>query len=110
MSFAALLNRTIVVTPRDQVTADAYGNRVLAAGSGVSVRARRQQVDRDELVGRRDQQAERWLYFVPAGTAIDGRSLIVDDGTTFEVDGPPDLMDGRHGAHHVEFVVKRFEG
>lgn len=111
VSFQDLLNRTVTIFPMGVSGIDAFGNEVLAAGSPIAnVPARREQLDATEDNADRDQQTQTFRYYLPAGTAVSGRDVIVDGADTLEVIGPPDVVAGYRNEHHIELRARWIEG
>lgn len=116
MSFRTLLDRTVTVVPRVVTGTSPRGNDVLQDGDPIEgIPAARDLVQADEETVDRDQQLQRWLYFLPAfledGTAVElnGYARLVDAGETFEVVGRPELVARRRrpqGPHHWELTVE----
>lgn len=50
-----------------------------------------------------------WQLYLPAGTDIEASDRVVIDGTTYEVDGPPNRARRPSGEHHVEARLRRVE-
>lgn len=112
MSYLALLNRSIQILRQTVTSTDVYGDevRLPADPDPDPVAARRETLEVDEDERGRDQQVTRYRYFLPAGTAIAGHDTIIDGGETLEVDGPPDIVDGRYGEHHREVIAHLITG
>lgn len=110
MSFRSLLNRAVTVqhgTPA--ATPDAHGNRPRTfTDLAVDVPARREQEEASEQIDGRDQQRRTVIYFLPLSyddedlTILEGQDRILDGDDIYEIDGPPDVVEGTRAAHHLE--------
>ena len=105
-----MFDRVVTLTPRIQDGTDARGNATIVDGTPLQVRAARDLVDTAEEVEGRDQQTERYRFFLAPfaedGTPVtaDGRARITDGDETFEVDGlvDPATRRRRGVVHHLE--------
>lgn len=113
MSLRRLSQRRVEIVPMVVVDRDGYGNEVRApdlVDAQEGVRARREPIAGDEDRRDRTQQIQRFRYFLPPYVVITGRDRIVDDGETFEIDGPPHVAYRRRHRHHIEVTAYRVEG
>lgn len=79
------------VRRRFPLVEDDYGNETpnTAAPADVPVKIALWQDNGTETTVDRDRQVSDWLARFPAGFDVTGRDLVVVDGRTFEVVGPP---------------------
>lgn len=110
MSFRALLDRSVTVTPRSPApTTDSRGNEVLVDGTPVEVRTRRELFTGSEETRDRERGDRLWLYFFEAGVDVDRLSRIDDGDEELEVE-VVDEVSGRRGIHHLEVLARLVEG
>lgn len=115
MRFLDLLDRTVVVIPREVTGTNGHGNDILADGTPIEdVPAAREPLELSHRGEREDTLVERWAYTLPAtvdgeALGIDGHAVIEDDGARFELDGEPDRVPALRGGgvHHIEADVYR---
>lgn len=114
-----MLDRTVSIIPRVITGTDARGNDVITDGPAIEgVPAGRDQDEATEELRRRDEQAETFVYFLPAtlddGTELEvsGYDVILDDGKRYEVKGNPERIVRRRGGrvHHLEAIASLVEG
>lgn len=112
MSFAGLLFQDVTVLTAGPAD-DRYGNPEKAWGSAASqvvkgwVARRGGSEDGD---GGREAEIAEWVLFLHPDVTVDGRSRVVWDGLTFEVDGPPVPAYTPRGLHHFEVGLRRVDG
>jgi hypothetical protein len=91
---------------------DRYGSAAVTwPGAGRLVQGWLSQTGQDEPQGEgRDPLVTSHVLFLPAGTAIDGRSRVLVDGHTFTVEGEPHEAWTPAGAHHLEVRLQEVVG
>ncbi len=112
MSLAALLTRPITIIRRSaSEDVDAYGNTVNDEAM-VEVVGELQQVRRDEPGGEGETSDTRWALFLPAGTALSTRDIVLVGDEEYEVIGEPwSARNPRTQAlSHVEATLRRVAG
>ncbi len=112
MSLTALLNRPMTIIRRaGHGAVDAYGNTVYDE-TLVEVVGELQQVRRDEPGGEGETSDTRWALFLPAGTALSTRDIVLVGDEEYEVTGEPwSARNPRTQAlSHVEATLRRVAG
>jgi hypothetical protein len=117
VSLRSLLDRRISIITTAAAAKDRYGNTGRSVAATLAeVPARRDQVDADEDVRDRDQQARTFTYLIALraedGTAValTGRDRIRDGLETLEILGSPELVRRRRLPHHWEARAVVVEG
>lgn len=109
MSLAALMNRPLTIIRRtESEDVDAYGNTVYDEAM-VEVVGELQQVRRDEPGGEGETSDTRWSLFLPAGTALSTRDIVLVDDAEYEVVGEPAAWRNPRTQvlSHVEATLRR---
>lgn len=103
MTFSSLLIDEVVITNLilESDETDRYGN-VVPSEDTVTVSARVQPVSSGEDLIDRDTRITKYLVFLPAGTDVDGLSVLTWQSKTLRVVGEPRTFADRTAAHHVE--------
>lgn len=108
----AMLPHTVTVVRPADVTDD-YGNTVRdygVAATRTDVLAWLQQDHRSEPRSNgRDPLEQLWLL-VTNHADVQGIDRIEHDGTTYEVEGPPEPVYTPTGYHHLEATLRIFAG
>jgi hypothetical protein len=112
MSLAALLNRNLTIIRRtDSGDVNTYGDTVYDE-TLVEVVGELQQLRRDEPAAEGETSDTRWMLFLPAGTALSTRDVVLVDDEEYEVVGEPwQARNPRTQAlSHVECSLRRTAG
>lgn len=110
MSLATLLVRDVTIL-RAGVTTD-YGTTVPTWTNPQSTTTKGwlSQQSRDEDNRNRNAEVSYWHLTVAADTDIQAGDRVEIDGSTFEVDGPPNPAWSPAGVHHIEATLRIVEG
>lgn len=105
-------NATVTIGVYSQSTTDSRGNPVDTWTYGTPISAWLEQTEAQEVTRGRETLLSDWLLVFPdPSTAIGGRDRIQDDqGRTFEVVGPPEVVTTPRGPHHVEARLRHVDG
>ncbi len=112
MSLAALLNRPVTIIRRTESgDVDAYGNTVYDEAM-VDVLGELQQIRRDEPGGEGETSDTKWALFLPAGTALSTRDIVLVEDEEYEVIGEPWSARNplEQALSHVEATLRRVAG
>lgn len=98
-----LLTQTVTVTSRAVGAVDDYGNPAETWGNPTDYQARLEHSDSVESNGDQLVVTSRYLLVLPADAIVGAGDRVTDeDGTTYEVDGPPIKQRTPRGVHHIE--------
>lgn len=98
-----LLTQTVTVTTRTVGAVDEYGNPAETWANPVDYHARLEHSDSVESNGDQLVVTSRYLLVLPADAVVGAGDRVTDeDGTVYEVDGPPIKQRTPRGVHHVE--------
>ena len=114
MSFQSLLIHTVTIYNTVTGTESRYGDDQQAYDDGTTTAAR---VEGSTLGGASREQLgsgdirQAWFtVYLPAGTAIDGLSMIVWGSRRLRVDGEPITVYDGVGPHHIEVTGLEVKG
>jgi head-tail adaptor len=112
VSLARLLARTVTIK-RAGSTTDRYGASVKNWNTATTTAttgwlSQASSVEVNDL-GREGQES-LWTLVLPVDTDILGGDRVTIEGTTYEVDGPPNRAWTPRGEHHVEARLKLVQG
>lgn len=110
MSFAGLLHQTVTILPGGSAAVpvtDAEGNVVTPDAASFTSPGRLQRRSTSESRGSRTVEQTGWLLFLPAGTPLTEHDRVRVDDELYEVDGPPERVQGARAEHHVEVLLQR---
>lgn len=101
-----------VTIVRAGVTTDRYGNESTdwSAAASWATKGWLARADQSEDQDGRDALISGWVLRLPVGTDITGRDRVRVDGTTYELDGPPNRPWTPRGEHHVRCRLRLVEG
>lgn len=111
MSYKRLLIHTVTIeNPGDPTAVDAYNNPVPGPASSTTEKARIQQKSVEELMALRDTSIGNYDFFGTKDSVITSLSTVLWGSRKFRVTGRPEVVDARHGPHHVEAHLEEIEG
>lgn len=101
-----LIDTVTLVTPGTE-TADAEGNPVEATPSTQDYRGWLQQKESVEVVGARTVVTSKPFLFLEPDAPLTSANRVRVNGSTYEVDGEPNLLRTPRGPHHWEADLLR---
>lgn len=110
MSLDTLLSETLVVVHSPQTATNEYGSPARGDPERKSYRGRTEQVASREVTIGSETQISDWAAYLEPAAVVDSDDLIENEqGVRFRVLGPANVVNDRHGPHHLE-VRLRFAG
>lgn len=111
MTLAGLLVHDVtILTPTDE--ANRYGgtDKRWDTATESTVKGWVAQQSRSEVTDGREAQVSGWVLYLDPDATVTGRDRVVWEGTTFEVDGPPNPAWSPRGLHHYEVPLRVVAG
>lgn len=111
MSLSGLLVHDITIL-RPGTVEDRYHNAAKdwAGATSTNVKGWISRTSSGEVNGEREAEVSGWIVYLPVGTDIVGGDRVTWNGTTFEVDGPPNHAWRPQGEHHIEAQLRVVQG
>jgi hypothetical protein len=106
-----LINQRAVVSTRSDATVDRYNNAVATYTDGPPTTCYIELQTAKEITIDRETYVSDWRVWLPPGTVVSGRDLIVTTDATFEIVGNPENVwnPRTRTASHVVADVRRVD-
>ena len=100
-----LFQSATVVHRSAQTTSDSEGNTVFNAPASTTYPANLQQVTRTEIIEGERRAVSTLILFLPPTAVVVSEDQVVISGSTYQVEGPPNLLSTIRGPHHIEATL-----
>lgn len=102
MSLESLLSQTVTILHQIVSAEDEYGATVKTWGNPTTHRGRLSSQTPREITDGRDTLIADWVLYLLPDASITGRDRVTVNGVTFQVIGPPALLETPVQSSHIK--------